>query len=494
MGSKVKILCRKFTDLSENDIEQLENIEQQLSLWASLADTDVFIDAPTNNGRDSIVLAWACGDYKKSLYKKSVVGEIAAMEDEPAVFQAISSGSRIVDTCGVSQEKIPISQTVVPIKNNKDIVIGVLIMERDISYELQQQKHVLFLTQTADHLSQILKSLTVTGCGWDEWLGSGIFILDPSGKITYANKQAEIIAEKFWQEKNCLKSNLKEFLGYDSLKKIVDEFKIPQSLQFGSDSFLFQVHPLVEHSILSGCVVSVQDITELRQKEKQIDMQSVMIAEINHRVKNTLQNVISLLYMQIRRTKEEKVKEEFFNCINRILAIAKVYEVFTYQSRDIVNLNELSAYIADKIIENTTLPQRKIVKHIEGADIFIHAKQAVPVALVLNELISNAVKHGETNILKDTEKIYIKLLSDDNMAHIRIYNIGHIDNDILLKRNKKSSLGLYLVKLFVCEQLKGQFFLKNKDKYIEADISFPLTDMNSVEEENKNETIIHFNS
>ena len=90
---------------------------------------------------------------------------------------------------------------------------------------------------------------------------------------------------------------------------MVTALKTPQSFQYDAASFLFRAHPLVAHSELSGCVVSVQDVTELKQNEKQLDMQSTMIAEINHRVKNTLQNVISLLNMQIRRTKEAKVKE-----------------------------------------------------------------------------------------------------------------------------------------------------------------------------------------
>ncbi|MDQ0202588.1 PAS domain-containing sensor histidine kinase [Pectinatus haikarae] len=492
MNSRLRGLCLQFTGLTDKDIEQLEQVEGQLPLWAALVDTDLFIDAPLSSGNDSIVLAWACENKKKSLYRKSVVGEIATAGHEPAVYQALFADARVVDTRGVSQEGVPISQTVTPIKNRAGKNIGVLIMEKDISRELRQQKQVLFLTQTADHLSQTLMSLTTTGCGWDEWLGSGIFVLDPLGQITYANKQAMTLGENLWQKKEVMGENLREFLKYASLQDMVTALKTPQNFQYAAASFLLRAHPLVAHSDLSGCVVSIQDITELRRKEKQLDMQSIMIAEINHRVKNTLQNVISLLHMQIRRTKEKGVREEFLSCINRILAIAKVYEVFTYQSRDLVNLRELAAYIMEKIIESSTLPQNTMRGTVDGPEVFIHARQAVPVALVLNELISNAVKHGFCGQEKAAQ-INICLGKNGDLAHIKVRNSGKLLTAVpAVPAGRRESLGLYLVRLFVCEQLKGSFSLYNKDECVVADISFPLWGLSSAEGENTDEIVVHF--
>jgi len=491
-NSRLRELCRQFTNLSDSDISHLESIENQLPLWAALVDTDLFIDAPLPSGNDSIVLAWACDKKEKSLYRKSVVGEIATAEHEPAVYQALSLGDRIVDTRGVSQEGVPISQTVTPIRNDKGCIIGVLIMERDISSELKQQKQVSFLTQTADHLSQTLMSLTTTGCGWDEWLGSGVFVLDPQGRITYANKRALLFARNFWQQ-DAVGQNLRQFLQYPSLNEMVELLKMPQNFQYGEASYLFRAHPLVAHSELSGCVVSVQDVTELRQKEKQLDMQSVMIAEINHRVKNTLQNVISLLHMQMRRSKEPKVKEEFQACTNRILSISKVYEVFTYQSRDLVNLKELASYIMEKILENSSSPQQEMKGRVEGPEVFIHAKQAVPVALVLNELISNAVKHGK-NEAANVDILGVSLCRKADMVQMEVWNYGCLPKQMPAEQGLRSSMGLYLVRLFVCDQLKGTFALYQRDDCVIAELSFLLCGLSGTEEEKANEIVVHFDS
>lgn len=488
--SRLRELCQNFTDLSEGDIGRLEVIEGQLPLWASMVDTDLFIDAPLSVGDDSIVLAWACDKKEKSLYRKSVVGEIATAQKEPAVYQALSLKAQIADIRGVSQEGVPISQTVTPIRNDHGRVIGVLIMERDISSELKQQRQVSFLTQTADHFSQTLMSLTTTGCGWDEWLGNGVFVLDPQGQITYANKQALLFVRNFWQE-DAVGRNLRNFLRYNSLSDMVAALKTPQNFQYGEASYLFRAHPLVAHSELSGCVVSVQDVTELRQKEKQLDMQSVMIAEINHRVKNTLQNVISLLHMQMRRTREPQIKEEFQACINRILSIAKVYEVFTYQSRDLVNLKELVSYIMEKILESSTTSQEEIKGRVEGPEVFIHAKQAVPMALVFNELISNAVKHGQSRGA-GTDSLGVVLSRKADTVELQVWNYGRLPRQLPRREEQRASLGLYLVRLFICDQLKGKFKLHQRGDRVAAELSFPLCGLSGIEEEKANEVVVHF--
>ncbi|WP_110953414.1 sensor histidine kinase [Anaerosinus massiliensis] len=468
----IRSLCLKHTTLSIEDIIILENMAEQLQVIASLTNTDVFIDALSRNKVDSIVLAWAHSVCVPSLYRKSVVGEMAYATQEPAVAQAMSTGKNFYNIRGVSQEGIPIAQTVVPLPSRNGNVIGVLIMEKDISEEIRQEEQVKFLTQTADRLSQTLMSLTTTGCGWEEWVGNGIFVLNAQGKITYANKHATAIIAKLY-EGNMIESNLMMILRFNSLETLIEDLTQPKNFQFGDASYLLQAHSLVTGGELSGCVVSVQDVTELRQKEKQLDMQSIIIEEINHRVKNTLQNVISLLRLQMRRSRWKSVKNEFTACIHRVLAIAKVYEVFTYQSRDLVNLYELADYILENIVRSSVLPEQNVKTVVEGQDIFIHASQAVPVALVLNELIFNCLKHG----IKDAPsgEIHITIQQLGERINLKILDSGKAGETLLEKfGEKESKLGLYIVRLLICEQLGGTFKLEPYGKFVIADLSFPL--------------------
>jgi len=466
----IRDLCLTHTNLAIQDIINLENRANQLDVIARLTGTDVFIDALSSNKVDAIVLAWAYSPNSPSLYRNSVVGCMAYATCEPAVYQAFSTGQSFYNIRGVSQEGLPIAQTVVPLLNESEQIIGVLIMEKDISAEVRQEEQVEFLSQTAEHLSHTLMSLSVTGCGWEDWLGNGVFILNGRGKIVYANRQAICMSRSLY-EGDTLDGNLMALLSFTSFQAMVEGLKNPGNYEFCNASYLFQAHPLVTGGELSGCVISFEDVTELRQKERQLDMQSIIIQEINHRVKNTLQNVISLLRLQMRRSKWKTVQREFTSSINRILSISKVYEIFTYQYRNLVNLRELAESILEQVVQSYILPEQKVKMLVLGQDVLIHASQAVPVSLVLNELIANSLKHGiktapygEINILIEESGLNINVQVKDSGCKLPTY----------LDIGKGNKLGLYIVKLLICEQLRGTFQLENCGQSIVANISFPL--------------------
>lgn len=461
-------LCIEHTKLTLPDIMILENIAGQIGITAELTGTDVFIDSLCKNGSDSIVLAWAHSSANRSLYRKSVVGQLAYAEKEPAVYKALTGKVIMRDIRGISQEGLPIAQTVVPITNPSGKIIGVLIMEKDISAEIRQEEQVEFLSQTAEHLSHTLMEFTMTGWGWEEWLGSGIFVLDSKGQTTYANKHAVRMSAALYGTE-VLGGNFITALSYGSLEELVEGLKKPANFEFGNASYMFQAHPLVTDGELSGCVVSVQDVTELRQKERELDVQSAVIQEIHHRVKNTLQNVVSLLRLQMNRSKSQPVQTEFATCVNRILSISKVHEVLAHQSWETVNLKELAEYILSNIVEGYSLSEQVIHTPVQGGDITMAAQQSVPVALVLNELITNSLKHG----IKDRSYGEIRVVITETAECITVQVIDSGGEEIIPRSVPGNKLGLYIVQLLICEQLGGQFELKRQNGLTIATISFP---------------------
>nr|WP_092074203.1 histidine kinase N-terminal domain-containing protein [Dendrosporobacter quercicolus]NSL47671.1 histidine kinase N-terminal domain-containing protein [Dendrosporobacter quercicolus DSM 1736]SDM81448.1 Two-component sensor histidine kinase, contains HisKA and HATPase domains [Dendrosporobacter quercicolus] len=464
-------LCLQYTNLAVDDISELEEMAAKLQFIAELTGTDIFIDALSKNGVDAIVLAWAYAKGNRSLYRSSVVGEMAYAASEPAVYQTFSTGKIARNIRGVSQEGVPIAQTVTPLFNTAGDMIGVLIMEKDISAEVYQEEQVEFLSRTAEHLSRSLMALTMTGWGWEEWLGNGIFVLNHKGEITYANKHAARLSGQLGGEEVLGKSFIAA-LPFTSLHDLAEGLKNPINFEFDDACYVVQAHPLIAGGELSGCVVSLQDVTELRQKERQLDMQSAIIQEINHRVKNTLQNVVSLLRLQMNRSKLEPVQQEFTACINRILSIARVHEVFAYQPWDCIDLQELAEYVLAKVVESQRLPAQTVNTQVLGQHIIISAAQAVPVGLVLNELVTNALKHGiklaaygEINVIIEQQQQEVRLtVSNDGCKPQQ--------SPELIKNNK---LGLYIVRLLICEQLGGVFDLRRENGATIAQVSFPLS-------------------
>lgn len=150
-------ICREKTNLSLDDIRQLEEASQQLPLMAELTGADVFIDCVTDDGR-VIVAAQARPSTAGSAYQKDVVGEYALPDKEPAVFHALESKTPVRDIKAITQENHAVRQDVVPILNPEQRCIGLLIRELDISSDLLQEKKFQSLARTYEEQDLTLRS------------------------------------------------------------------------------------------------------------------------------------------------------------------------------------------------------------------------------------------------------------------------------------------------------------------------------------------------
>lgn len=123
-------LCRKYTDLSEEEIQVIEMMAGTLQPLANLEAADIFVDCPCKD-KDAVVVAEAKPEEVPSAYKNSVVGMLAKEENEPAVARTFRLGVATKYMKARTQENNYTIQSVEPIKYNSR-VIGVLIREKRI--------------------------------------------------------------------------------------------------------------------------------------------------------------------------------------------------------------------------------------------------------------------------------------------------------------------------------------------------------------------------
>src|SRR5690606_3773130 len=110
----------------------------------------------------------------------------------------------------------------------------------------------------------------------------------------------------------------------------------------------------------NGTFIILKDLTELREKEREIAVKSVAIREIHHRVKNNLQTVASLLRLQMRRGVPEESKVHFVESLNRISSIASVYEIILSSSGvDEVDIYSLIEKIGNMLVYEAKHEQKK---------------------------------------------------------------------------------------------------------------------------------------
>ena len=448
-------LCRKHTNLSQEDISILEELEQSISIMSNLVRKDIFIDCLTKEPDIAIVVAEAKPSNSASLYKSSVVGELALRKNEPAVLRTLEIGMGTTDFKATTQENIMAKQDTEPIKNNDGKIIGVLIMEKDISEDVNQSRNMEILYETTEQLTQTLLNLRD---GENEnnvaynLINDGIVIFDENGICMYANYNAEELYSKLGYKDKIIGMKFENLaLNEVDFNQIVKERKpIVYDTSVSRLSLQIKYGVTQKKSDIYGVIMLIKDITYIKEKEKEIILKAVAIREIHHRVKNNLQTIASILKLQSRRTNSLEVKKSYYESISRILSIATIHEVLAQNGVDDIDIKSILSMIKDNAISNNVNYNNSIKAELLGDSFYVNSDKATSIAIVLNELIQNSLKHAFSN--EGEGLIEIKIKKGDMFSTICIIDNGRGFDVNLVKHE---SLGLNIVKSIVKDKLNG---------------------------------------
>lgn len=461
-------LCKRYTNLNEEDLEIIESVVQNLQLTADLTKANIFVDCLMKEGKHAVVIAEAAPTTSKSLYTEPVVGKFAYEAFEPAVFYCLRTGKNMFLNRAITQEGKVVEQSVVPIKGTHDQVIAALIMEKDISDKLKYEDELTQLTKTTQMLSEILIGVAENSPSISELMEEALFFVEPKrGELLYFNPSAINMVNEICH------------LHCSAGESIINYFPQIKEIVFSQDDLLmkeiviakkvFEVKKvnLKKGDQLSGILIIFRDITELREKERELIVKSVVIREIHHRVKNNLQTVASLLRLQMRSVPDAS-KSYFTDSLNRILSIASVYEIMLSSSQiDEVDIFHLIKKIGNMLVYNGENSEANISIEYEGSSLYVQSQIAISIALVVNELITNSLKHA----FKDTHNGKIKILFKQEQDTVIV---SVIDNGVGYSPVSKSSLGLDIVNMIVQHDLSGEFMINGTDNGTTATLKFPL--------------------
>lgn len=190
----------------------------------------------------------------------------------------------------------------------------------------------------------------------------------------------------------------------------------------------------------------------LNQVKQQDDEKKLLLQEIHRRVKNNLRIISSLIHLQASNSTDQKVVNSLNESVERIKAIALIHDKI-YQSTDLDHIST-QTYVESLVneIASNLSSNKKVDLEVNPMAKTINLKSIVPLALILNELITNSMKHGLIN--KDQGKISIDLNETEKVLSMRYF-----DNGKWIKKEPKSnSLGTSLIDIFT-DQLDGTYQL-----------------------------------
>jgi two-component sensor histidine kinase/putative methionine-R-sulfoxide reductase with GAF domain len=204
--------------------------------------------------------------------------------------------------------------------------------------------------------------------------------------------------------------------------------------------------------------------------QRSLAVKSAMLQEMHHRVRNNLQTISALLTMQRRRLgPEEGGSIALRDSVARIQAIAAVHNLLCRADIGVTTIDAIAKLIVENAQVSLVSPDRMITFDVRGEIVEVESREATSLAIVLNELVSNAMSHGlvreggsvvvETSIVG--ENILVEVC-DDGPQH------GPIEHS-----TSNSGLGLQIIRTLVNDDLAGKFELIERDGWMRAQVTFP---------------------
>ena len=248
-------------------------------------------------------------------------------------------------------------------------------------------------------------------------------------------------------------------------KRLIKEKFVRQN-RHGKDIFIeITTGPIFDkNGNLSEILVITSDITELEQKQSQLEAslkeKEMLLQEIHHRVKNNLAVVSGLLHLQTFKSSNVENQKSLLIAQNRIRTIAMVHELL-YQANDFskIDLREYYLKLVGLIEENMQIEQGEIEHNFEINVNYININQAIPLGLLLNELLTNSIKYAFN---KGRNKLSISIAQQGNDIAFEYKDNGpgfdpdHIDSP--------NSIGWELIKTLM-EQLGAIYTLDTNGRF-----------------------------
>jgi len=220
-----------------------------------------------------------------------------------------------------------------------------------------------------------------------------------------------------------------------------------------------------EHNGRNILIAAIRDITDRKLIERQIESslkeKELLLSEIHHRVKNNFEIISSLLDMSGMHTENKEVQNLLLSSRNRIHSMALIHSQLYQSDRfDRIDMVKHISELAEHLLF-VYGSRKKVNLMIESSGVYLSVNQAIPCALIINELITNSLKHAFRDRAQGKIQIYMNN-SDDNTVLLRVKDDGDgISKEIDLKDS--DGLGLEMVEHLVVGQLKGEIRFNHDD-------------------------------
>jgi len=202
--------------------------------------------------------------------------------------------------------------------------------------------------------------------------------------------------------------------------------------------------------------IAIDNARLYEETRRGLELKSALLRELHHRVKNNLATVAGILSLQRRRTKSPEVRRILAESVNRVQGLAATHDLLSHQDVSEARVDDIARKIVGVANANLRPPEAHLTFEVEPCPIVIPSRAVAILALVLNEMVSNAIKHGMAGMTEGT--VTIRGREEDGQVTVEVIDTGNGPLQPLEEENSEG-LGLSLIRYLIGD-LGGQFQLR----------------------------------
>ncbi|GCD95242.1 MULTISPECIES: sensor histidine kinase [Embleya] len=464
-------LVRRHGALSAADLEWLHLLVSEWQLLADLSFADLVLWVPTDDGQ-YVAVAQMRPNTGATSHQDDLVGDFVPRGRRPMLDAALDEGRIVREGDPEWRDDVPVRVEAIPV-SREGRVIGVIARNTNLLTARTPSRLELTYLQSAADLAQMIAAGTFPHAGElldmdaSPRVGDGLIRLDADGIVQYASPNALSAYHRLGLTTDLVGCHLGRITAelaphegpVDEAISAVASGWAPRETEVETPAAVVQLRaiPLKPRGQRIGAIMLLRDVTELRRRERELITKDATIREIHHRVKNNLQTVAALLRLQARRMDAPQARAALEEAVRRVGSIAIVHETLSQTLDERVDFDEIADRVLSMVTEVAASSLRvRTARHGNFGELI--AETATPLAMVLTELLQNALEHAfEDPAYADranTLEVHAERRAERLLITVTDDGIGLPDD---FDPQTSGNLGLQIVRTLVGSELAGRF-------------------------------------
>ena len=459
-------VVRAHTNLDEDDVAWLHLLVADWQIIADLSFADLVLWLPDREGTGYWAGAQMRPTTGPTAYVDDLVGGFILTGKRPLLDSAYEHQRVAREGDPEWRDDIPVRVEAIPVRRG-DRILAVIARNTNLLGVRTPSRLELSYLQAATDLTQMISNgfFPIPGQRSDHAdsprVGDGFVRIDADGRVSYASPNALSVYRRLGLSGDLTGLHLAEMTReLVPVKRRPDEEtlsavlggKLPMDTEVGNEDavLILRAIPLRPTGEHIGALVLLRDVTDLRSRDRELVTKDATIREIHHRVKNNLQTVAALLRLQARRINVPEGRLALEEAVRRVGSIAIVHETLSQNFDESVDFDE----VADRLrlmVAEVSSQGTQVTSSRDGTFGKLPAETATPLAMVLTEVLQNALEHGFGD---DPGTIVVTVRRLVGRLHITIDDdgVGLPDG---FDPDGSTSLGLSIVRTLVESELDG---------------------------------------